>query len=358
MPTATVSASATLDWTANGPNQYNYTITLTDTGSSTVGTFWFSWIPGQDYMNADPTSIGSPAGWSETVTTRGYPGGTGYAIEWTANSSASYLQSGATSSSFTFTSTETPAEMAAGSPFDTTTPTTTAFVYPGPPLTPASDQFVVTVECFRAGTKIRTSNGDVPIETLTPGDRVVTEGGELRAIIWTGRRHVDCRRHPNPERLWPVRIARGALGPSIPAADLWLSQDHAVAFQGRLVPVKYLINGTTITRVAVDEVTWHHLELDSHDVILAEGAPAESWLDTGGRALFDYQAGFGHQAVSDNQAGFVHQAEAPGWYPSGRAGFIREAYSCLPLLLTGPTLAALRRALPMASASNAVAGAA
>ena len=54
-----------------------------------------------------------------------------------------------------------------------------------------------------------------------------------------------------------------------------------------LIPVKYLINGTTNTRLDVATITYYHLELPRHDVVLAEGLPAESYLETGGRSNFE-----------------------------------------------------------------------
>jgi hypothetical protein len=46
-----------------------------------------------------------------------------------------------------------------------------------------------------------------------------------------------------------------------------------------LIPVKYLVNGSTVAQVPVDRITYHHIELAGHDVLLAEGRPAESFLD-------------------------------------------------------------------------------
>jgi hypothetical protein len=322
------SATATIVGTPNGLGAYTYTVTLNDTGTTTIGTFWFAWIPGQEYMNQDPSSIGSPTGWSAQVTTRSYAGGTGYAIEWTANSSASYIHAGGSSQSFTFTSTETPAQLAANSPFAPSTPTTTAFVYEGGALISPGTELVVTVECFRAGTHIRTPGGDVPIETLGVGDHVMTASGEVRPVVWTGRRHVRCDRYADPRAVWPVRVVRGALAPEIPHGDLWLSREHALCLNDVLVPVKCLINGTTIAVVPTDSITWHQLELATHDVVLAEGVPAETYLDVGDRGLFE------------SQAATVVRPDA-----FGGASFIREAASCRPLVVTGPTLAAIRRRL-------------
>jgi hypothetical protein len=328
MATPTPNATASIAVTGSGP-EYTYTVTVDNVGSTTVGTFWFGWVPGQDYMSAQPTSISSPTGWNAQVTTANYSGQTGYAIEWQANGAASDIQSGGSSSSFSFNSTETPAQMAADSPFDGKPETATAVVYTGGALIGNGDTLVATVAaCFREGTRIRTPDGAAPIEALSPGDRVVTESGEIRDVVWTGRHHVFCDRHPDPARVWPVRVSRGALGASAPSADLWLSPDHALLLDGVLVPVKHLVNGTTIARVPVAEVTWHHLELASHDAILAEGAPAETYLDTGDRWAFEHRG----DAVLSH----------PRLAMPGRDRLVREAEARWPLIVMGPKLAAIR----------------
>jgi ELWxxDGT repeat protein len=147
------------------------------------------------------------------------------------------------------------------------------------------------VLCFREGTRIRTPDGDVAIEELAIGDAVLTYEGAARPIRWIGHRRVDCRYHPRPEAERPVRIRRGAFGDGMPQADLFLSPDHAVYAESALVPVKYLIDGDAIEQIAADEVTYFHIELDTHDVVLAEGLPAETWLDTGMRDHFDNYEG-------------------------------------------------------------------
>jgi hypothetical protein len=150
---------------------------------------------------------------------------------------------------------------------------------------------VVTAACFAEGTHIATDAGDVPVEAIRPGMRVRSAFGGCVEVVWVGRRRVDCRRHPRPHDVWPVRIASGAFGPRMPDRPLWLSPDHAVFVEdaggGGLIPVRYLLNGATIRQVPVDHVTYFHVEAPMHDVILADGLPAESYLDTGNRSAFD-----------------------------------------------------------------------
>jgi hypothetical protein len=121
---------------------------------------------------------------------------------------------------------------------------------------------------------------------LKPGDLVVTRHGGLEPVTWVGHRRVDCARHPKPADVWPVRIRAGAFRPGIPRRDLWLSPDHAVFTHGVLIPIRYLINSATIRQEAVPVTTYWHVELNSHNVIFAEGLTAETFLDTGNRNAF------------------------------------------------------------------------
>ena len=177
------------------------------------------------------------------------------------------------------------------------------------------------VPCFAAGTRIATPDGDVAVEALRPGDTVRLAGGGTAAVQWTGQRRVACARHPLPERVWPVRIAAGAFGDGLPAADLRLSPDHAVYAEGVLIPAKLLVNGATIVQERPDWVQYHHIELAAHDVVLANGLPAETYLDTGNRTMF---------------ADVLHPDFARrSW----------EADGCAPLVTRGPVLAAVRARL-------------
>src|SRR5262249_22024926 len=155
---------------------------------------------------------------------------------------------------FTFTSTETPEQFAAPSPFDNSFQTTSSFVYKGGALLSEGGIFALQVACYREGTRIRTPSGDVPIEALRPGDRVVTAAGEVREIRWTGRRRVWRIEAVASEATAPVRVAAGALGPDVPSADLYVSADHALFIDGVLVPVRHLINDLSIAHVPMDDV--------------------------------------------------------------------------------------------------------
>jgi autotransporter passenger strand-loop-strand repeat protein len=167
---------------------------------------------------------------------------------------------------------------------------------------------VDTTPCYRTGTLIRGDRGEVPVEALRVGDRVLSALGGSAPVTWLGHRHVDCRRHPKPQDVWPVRVAAGAFGANQPRRDLWLSPDHSVYVDGVLIPVRYLINDATIVQEPVDAVTYWHVELPAHDVLFAEGLPAESYLDTGNRGAF--ANGGGAPMLHPDFALRVWQAEA------------------------------------------------
>jgi hypothetical protein len=136
---AGILATATYTDSVVSPGVYQYDLTLDNTGSTTIGTFWFSWIPGAGFLSAPPTSISSPTGWSDIVTNGGK------AIQWTTASDL--LAPGDSLSGFEFDSTETPAEMLlpfAGPGLGAGDPETTSFVYIAAPL--ADPGFQLTAE--------------------------------------------------------------------------------------------------------------------------------------------------------------------------------------------------------------------
>ncbi len=146
--------------------------------------------------------------------------------------------------------------------------------------------------CFVRGTGILTPLGYVPVERLQPGQMVVTASGAVRPVRWVGARTLDIAAHKRPEAVRPVRVLAGAFGPDVPLRPVRLSPDHALLLRGVLVPVKLLVNAATVLREAdCQAVTYWHVELDRHDVLLAENLPAESYIDTGNRGMFESGSG-------------------------------------------------------------------
>ena len=154
----------------------------------------------------------------------------------------------------------------------------------------SNDKITLTPPCFREGTLILTARGEIAVEALQIGDRVITAGGSGPAeqdVTWVGYRRVACASHPKPRAVWPIRVRRGAFARNVPTRDLWLSPDHAVFVGEVLIPIKHLVNGQTVVQTEVDAVTYYHVELSRHDVLLADGLPCESYLDSGDRASFE-----------------------------------------------------------------------
>jgi hypothetical protein len=140
-----------------------------------------------------------------------------------------------------------------------------------------------TLNCYCRGTLIRTVSGDTPIEALRVGDCVVAASGEVRPVRWIGSRRLDCTRHPNPLAVWPIHIQAGAFGQGLPARDLWVSPFHSILVDGLLIRAETLVNDATIRQVPSARVEYWHVELDCHDILLAEGLPGASYLDAGNR---------------------------------------------------------------------------
>jgi acetyl/propionyl-CoA carboxylase alpha subunit len=123
--------------------------------------------------------------------------------------------------------------------------------------------------------------------------------------------------------VWPVRIAAGAFGPGRPHTELFLSPGHAVFVGGVLIPARCLVNGSTIVQAPVDRVTYCHVELAEHNVLLAEGLPAESFLD-----------------MRDG-SNYANRSGPTRLHPDYSAR-MWEAFGCARLVVTGPEVAAAR----------------
>ncbi|MCP1547314.1 MULTISPECIES: Hint domain-containing protein [Methylorubrum] len=200
---------------------------------------------------------------------------------------------------------------------------------PDTPITYSTEAFAL---CFVSSTRILTTRGAIAVEDLQIGDTAVTASGRHRPITWIGQRQLGSDSRPMPADQAPVQIRAGAFGPGLPARDLFLSPGHPVLVGadadgqgGVLVPVMCLINGTSIARTDATSVVYWHVELDAHDILLAEGLPAESFLDFGCRPFFE--------GASD------HALHNPDFVPPGLAG------RCRPVAVDGPLVKAERARL-------------
>ncbi|HTP91199.1 MAG TPA: Hint domain-containing protein [Xanthobacteraceae bacterium] len=181
--------------------------------------------------------------------------------------------------------------------------------------------------CYCRGTLIATARGETPVESLRIGDTVKTASGRLHPIKWIGKRSYGGRFVAGRKDILPVCISAGALNDGVPMRDLWISPHHAMYFEdegGLLIEAKDLVNGVSIVQAErVESVEYFHVELESHDVILAEGAPSETFID-------------------DDSRGMFHNArEYRALYPdeAARAG----AHYCAPRLEEGYGVEAVRR---------------
>ena len=188
---------------------------------------------------------------------------------------------------------------------------------------------ITGMTCYAEGTLIRTAQGDVPVEKLQVGDQLVTSTGAVRPIRWLGHRTVDCARHEQPRLCWPVKIAANAFGQSKPSQDLYVSPAHAICvsvLDEILVPASSLINGANVSQVEMGSVTYWHIELESHDVILANNLPAETYIDMGNRSFFV-------------ESGTVDLAATPD------ANLRTVEDFCRPFVTDGPAIDAIRARL-------------
>jgi len=149
--------------------------------------------------------------------------------------------------------------------------------------------------CFTAGSRIATPSGETAVEALQIGTLVRTTEGRAVPVKWIGRQTVLPLFGP-AERLMPVRFAAGSLGDGLPHTDLTVTADHGMLVDGVICHAGALVNGTTITRVPLAEMgesyTVYHIETEAHEIILANGAPAETFIDNVSRRVFDNYAEF------------------------------------------------------------------
>jgi hypothetical protein len=156
----------------------------------------------------------------------------------------------------------------------------------GATVTDTATSVVATAVCFCAGTLIRTPAGEVPVEKLAAGDHVVTLSGVARRTVWIGSGKVMVARGRRSAAT-PVIVRKGAIAENVPNRDLRVTKGHSFYLDDVLIPVEFLINHRTILWDDwAQEVTIYHVELETHDILLANGAPAESYRDDGNRWLF------------------------------------------------------------------------
>ncbi|WP_096785656.1 Hint domain-containing protein [Rhodobacter sp. CZR27] len=149
----------------------------------------------------------------------------------------------------------------------------------------------VVVACFTPGALIATPKGEVPVEQLVAGDRVITRDNGIQQIRWTSSRKVDHGILVANPHLKPILIGQGSLGGGLPERDLIVSPNHRMLV-GRdrtqlhfdepeaLVAAKHLVGPRGIRELESGGVTYIHFMFDRHEVVLANGAWTESFQPT------------------------------------------------------------------------------
>ncbi|MFT8723327.1 MAG: Hint domain-containing protein [Acetobacter malorum] len=151
----------------------------------------------------------------------------------------------------------------------------------------------VDVVCFLAGSMIRTVDGDVAVENIQIGDEVVTfdwkTGAEnVRPVVWAGTARATVHANlQDDEAGYPVRILKDAVADGVPYQDLLVTSEHCLFFDGKFVPVRMLVNGSSIFYdKSITAYDYYHIETAEHSVVAANGMLTESYLDTGNRRSF------------------------------------------------------------------------
>lgn len=203
--------------------------------------------------------------------------------------------------------------------------------------------------CFGAGTRIATPGGFALVEALRSGDLVLTDDGAVLPVLWAGGRRLSGAVLAANPKWAPIRIAPGALGPGVPARPLVLSPQHRVLLAGPmtlrhggqapvLAPARGLLGLPGVREVfPANGISYHHLLLPRHAVLLAEGAPAESLLPTQ-RALASLSPA---QRAEVRALIARHRLTPEPAHPCLRVGDVR---GMLPRRFDGPAGAASRLA--------------
>ena len=142
--------------------------------------------------------------------------------------------------------------------------------------------------CFTPGTMIATPKGEVPVETLRAGGRIITRDNGIRDIRWTGQISLNWHELNARPHLKPILVRQGSLGNGLPERDMMVSPNHrllvandrtALHFDQAevLVAAKHLVAQAGVQTVNSLGTTYIHFMFARHEVVLANGAWTESF---------------------------------------------------------------------------------
>lgn len=187
------------------------------------------------------------------------------------------------------------------------------------------------IPCFTPGTMIATYEGEIPVEQLAVGDRVLTRDNGYQPIRWIGRRKLSRDELAAQPEFRPVRIGAGALGPNRPEREMRVSPQHRVLLSG---PNAELITGEPealaaarhlegLPGISVDEgaqaATYIHLMFDAHEIVFSDGLWTESFQP--GEATL---ATMDQAQLAELVALFPELATAEAIYPAARPSLKRH----------------------------------
>lgn len=153
-----------------------------------------------------------------------------------------------------------------------------------------TDSVAFQIVCFAADTRIATPKGHIRAGDIQSGDTLLSADADTVVVAQVGQQHISPLQAARERRLQPIVIRAGALGHGLPKRDLKVSRQHRLLVASRiaqrlagasevLIPAHHLIG---LDGIAPDPtpgpMTYIHIDVGTHALLLAEGAPAESLL--------------------------------------------------------------------------------
>ncbi|MEO1638362.1 MAG: Hint domain-containing protein [Pseudomonadota bacterium] len=144
------------------------------------------------------------------------------------------------------------------------------------------------IPCFTVGTMIATPAGEVAVEDLKEGDRVLTRDNGIQKVSWVGKKRLDHEKLKEIPELRPITIKAGAMGEGMPERDMVVSPSHRMLIVSELaqlyfdrtevlVAAKHMLSMDGVEVSRTPYVTYVHFMCAHHEIVLADGAWSESF---------------------------------------------------------------------------------